>query len=143
MDEDTEKPPVKMYRIEYYELLDGEVYVDWVWLKPEEIESYTSQYDHVKARVASDLEANLYNYAYEDGYSVAMAEETMSSHNGVTFRLNDISFETGDMNTTKMFQCAVCEEHKDFETEVASANGFFVSAEKNDVLWHVCSSCTV
>jgi hypothetical protein len=136
-----------LYRIEYYEDLDQEVYTDWVWLKEEELEDYISQYEFVKSRPATPLEMDLYDYAYGDGYDIAMVQEQHSSYNGITFRLNSMNLVekdgTSGIDTTKMFQCGVCNGHLDFEDNVATANGFFVSIEKENVLWHVCYDCAI
>jgi hypothetical protein len=70
---------------------------------------------------------------------LSTVEENHKNDNGITFRLN--SFTERGMDTTKMFQCARCDKHKDFETEVARASGLYLAEPKEDVLWHVCYDC--
>lgn len=140
-----EKTNRNLYRFEYYEPLDECKYVDWVWLEPHEVSEYNSGNNTTKFRAATSEEEELYNEAYSDGYGMAAALEFESNYNGVTFRV-ELDKITKDFSYTKMFQCATCKNHKDFETEVAMANGFYLTelrGEKNDVLWHVCYECAM
>jgi hypothetical protein len=139
----TDKESRNLYRFQYYEPLDEATYVDWVWLEPHEVSDYRSSSSVVKVREATTEEEELYNEAYADGYGIAAVMEFESKHNGVTFRVElDESLE--DFNYTKMFQCSSCLEHKDFDTQVATANGFYITELKeNDTLWHVCYDCAM
>lgn len=131
-----------LYRFEYYEPEDNDTYVDWVWLEESEVRNYKSTYPRIKVRVATKDEEDLYNEAYADGYGIAAMVEFTSQYDGVTFRLNRNEDDQLDMfNTTKMFECATCGNHKDFETEVATANDFYLGLIKDDKLWHVCFDC--
>lgn len=132
-----------LYRFEYYEPEDDYTHVDWVWLKVNEINEYMSSLNDVKFRPATKDEADLYDEAYSDGYGVAAMMEFESSYDGITFRV-----ELGDdgqlnMDGKKMFECAVCSEHKDFEDEVAMANDLFLGVLKDDKLWHICYDCAM
>lgn len=128
-----------LYRVEYYEPEDGRSYADWVWLEPKEVAEYRSEYKYVKARKATADESELYEEAYEDGYSVAMIMEMRSIDNGVTFRVE--LDDSGDLAAGhKMFKCAVCDKHKDFNA-VAVVNGYYLTILIDDVLWHVCYDC--
>lgn len=131
-----------LYKFEYYEPLDEHTYVDWVWLEPWEVSDYRSSDSSVKYRKATSEEEDLYNEAYADGYGIASVIEFETKYDGVTFRV-ELSEDREDFTYTKMFQCSRCGNHKDFETEVAVANGFFLTElkDKKDVLWHVCYDC--
>ena len=62
--EDSEKR--FLYRFEHYEPLDGEVYVEWLWLKRDEIIPYAAE-GETSFRIATKDEEDLYNEAYADG----------------------------------------------------------------------------
>lgn len=133
-----------LFRFEYINDVDGETYVDWVWLHPGEIADYKSDMQTVKVRPATADEESLYDEAYADGYSIAALMEFESKYDGITFRLElpggDLSAE---FKQTKMFECAICAKHKDFDTEVATANGLYLGEVKDDKLWHVCFECAM
>lgn len=129
-----------LYKVEYYEPEDQRSYIDWVWLELQEVSEYRSEYKYVKVRRATQDEEDLYEEAYEDGYSVAMIMEMRSVENGVTFRV-EISDDGGLTAGHKMFKCAICDKHKDFDGGVAEVNGFYVTKLIDDVLWHVCYDC--
>lgn len=147
MDLEEQKTPenLTLHRFEYIE--EGLRLVDWVWLEDEEVDEYLQNRAEASAglvhRVASAEEMELYDEAYQDGYGVAMVTESSENYNGVTFRLDGFDSEGLEIETTKMFECAICGEHKDFDTNVAMANGFYLSIEKKDILWHACYDCTV
>lgn len=129
-----------LYKVDYFEPEDDCTYSDWVWLEPYEVPEYRSEYSDVKFRLATADEAELYEEAYEDGYAVAMVLEMRSVDNGVTFRV-EID-ETGNLQAGhKMFRCAICDKHKDFDGEVAIVNGYYLTRLIDDVLWHVCYEC--
>ena len=131
-----------LYKFDYYEADDNCNYVDWVWLKHSEVEDYKSSYAQVKMRIATQDEENLYEEAYEDGYGIAMVMEMRSIDNGVTFRVElteDGDFDMGH----KMFRCALCDKHKDFEEHAATAGAYYITQLVDDVLWHVCEECVV
>jgi len=139
------KESANLYRFEYYEPLDEFTYVDWVWLEPIEVSEYRSSAANVKYRKATAEEEELYNEAYADGYGIAALMEFQSNDNGITFRVQ-LNEDKQDFTHTKMFKCATCGEHRDFETEVAMVNGFYLTAlkgEDNDILWHVCYDCAM
>lgn len=135
--EDNEKA---LYKVEYYEPEDGAFYSDWVWLQSNEVPEYRSSYEYVKVRIATADEHELYEEAYEDGYSIAMLMEMRSVDNGVTFRV-EIDDDGGLSAGHKMFKCAICNEHKDFEKEVAHVNGYYLTQLVDDILWHICYDC--
>ena len=130
-----------LYRFEYYEPEDNETYVDWVWLNPLELNDYRSGYTTIKVRPASEDECDLYEEAYADGYGIAAMMEFESSYDGITFRVE--MGEDGELNMDgkKMFECAICSNHKDFEDDVAMTAGLFLGELKDDKLWHVCYDC--
>jgi hypothetical protein len=134
---------LRLYKFEY--LQEDTPVVEWVWLKSDEADTYFD--DHwsmitgMSFRIATRDEADLYNEAFNDGYMLATVEENYKHSNGITFRLN--SFTEEGIDTTKMFQCARCGNHKDYETEVAMANGLYLAESKEDILWHVCFDCVM
>jgi len=130
-----------LYRFEYYEPEDNETYVDWVWLNPLELNDYRSGYTTIKVRPASEDECDLYEEAYADGYGIAAMMEFESSYDGITFRVE--MGEDGELNMDgkKMFECAICSNHKDFEDDVAMTAGLYLGEVKDDKLWHVCYVC--
>lgn len=130
-----------LYRFQYYEPEDQCDYVEWVWLTDEELPSYRSSDENLRYRIASIEEQNLYDEAYADGYGVAAYMEFESKYDGITFRVELGEDGELDFNGKKMFECAVCTEHKDFDEEVAMANDLFLGVLKDDKLWHVCYDC--
>ena len=131
-----------LYRFEYFEPEDNETYVDWVWLGPLELNYYKSDYQTIKVRPATPDENDLYEEAYADGYGMAAMLEFEDRYDGITFRV-ELKDGDLDMKGAKMFECALCNKHKDFETEVATANGLYLGEIKNDKLWHVCYECAM
>jgi hypothetical protein len=129
-----------LYKVDYYEPEDECSYIDWVWLEFHEVAEYRSGYKYVKVRRATQDEENLYEEAYEDGYSIAMIMEMRSIDNGVTFRV-ELDEDGGLTAGHKMFKCAICDKHKDFDGGVATVNGFYITKLIDDVLWHVCYDC--
>lgn len=138
MDYDDNKK--NLYKVDYYEPEDGRSYNDWVWLELHEVAEYRSEYKYVKVRRATEDEEELYEEAYEDGYSIAMVMEMRSVDNGVTFRV-EIDGDGGLSAGHKMFKCAICDKHKDFDGGVAIVNGYYLTKLIEDVLWHVCYDC--
>lgn len=131
-----------LYRFEFIDE-DDLASIQWVWLKEHEVDSYwESLRGPVVCRQATQDEEELYEEAYADGYGVAAFLEFESKNDGVTFRveLDQLSGDA-DFNYTKMFQCAICQKHKDFDEDVATAGGFFLTELKDDILWHVCYDC--
>jgi len=128
----------KLYKFTYLE--DDELYTNWVWLEDDEVSQYKSESSSIKCRVATQEEADLYSEAYEDGYGIAAIIEFNSTYNGITYRV-ELS-EGGELDhSTKMFQCSICNKHKDFDTEVATSRGYYLTELVDDVLWHVCYDC--
>jgi len=140
--ESSEDEVKHLYKFDYYEAEDDCTYVDWVWLKPSELSEYRSSYAQVKMRAATEDEENLYEEAYEDGYGIAMIMEMRSVDNGVTFRVELDKNGDFDMGH-KMFRCALCEKHKDFDEQAATAGAYYLTQLVDDVLWHVCIECVV
>lgn len=133
----------KLYRFQYYEPEDRCDYVEWVWLTDEELPSYRSSDENVRHRKATIEEQNLYDEAYADGYGVAAYMEFESTYDGITFRVELGEDGNLDVNGKKMFECAVCAEHKDFDEEVAMSNDLYLGVLKKDKLWHVCYDCAL
>lgn len=132
-----------LYRFEYFEPEDNETYVDWIWLDALELNNYKSEYNTVKVRPATNDEVDLYEEAYADGYGIAAVMEFESKYDGITFRVELDDDGKLDFQSKKMFQCAMCDKHKDFDTEVATANGLYLGEIKDDKLWHVCYECAM
>mgnify|MGYP006085343799 CR=1 FL=1 len=129
-----------LYRFEFYEPEDRDTYVEWVWLKTSEISGYRAEYTTLQFRPASRHESDLYEEAYEDGYSIAAMLEYEDKFDGVTFRIE--VDDKGDLaQGRKMFQCSVCDKHKDFDDEVGAVNGFYLTELRGEVLWHICYEC--
>lgn len=129
-----------LYKFEYYEELDNETYTDWVWLEESEVADYRSSYQKVDVRKATLEEASLYEDAYSEGYGMAAVLEFESKYDGITFRIE--LNEDGNLSAgRKMFQCAVCDEHLDFEEKVAAIGEMYLGVVKEDKLWHVCRDC--
>ena len=130
-----------LYRFEYVDPDNSQTYVEWVWLALEEVSLYKPDYPSVKYREATEDEVSLYEEAYSDGYGVAAMMEFEDSYDGVTFRVELGEDGELDMHGTKMFECAICGIHKDFEEEVGVAGGLYLGEVKDDKLWHVCYDC--
>lgn len=129
-----------LYRFEFID--DDELpTTQWVWLKPEEVDDYWASLNGpVICRQATQDEEDLYEEAYADGYGIAAFLEFESRNDGITFRVE--LDENGDLDMGhKMFQCALCKKHKDFDVEVAHAGGFYLTELIDDNLWHVCYDC--
>ncbi len=129
-----------LYRFEYYEPLDREFYVDWIWLKDEEVMPYANETAAI-FRPATKDEEDLYNEAYTDGYSIAAMIEYEHKYDGISFRVE--VGEDGNLNLSgkKMFQCAICDRHLDFDTTVATTSGMYLGAIREEKLWHICYDC--
>lgn len=130
---------VKLYRMEVLE--EDRTVVEWNWLTNYELESYIASRAWVDYRKATKEEEELYDEAYRDGYDVASLKYIEDTFDGVTFRVD--SFDIDGMKTTKMFQCAVCDQHKDFSDEVATAGAMYLGVLKDEKLWHLCYDCAV
>lgn len=135
------KSKQKLYRVEYYEPEDNDTYIEWVWAEPMDFLDYRPGQD-ISYRKATTEETYLYEEAYEDGYGLAALIEYEHNYNGVTFRV-EVGEDGNLVQGHKMFECAVCEKHKDFETEVGMVNSFFLTEMKNECLWHVCYECAM
>ena len=141
--ESSEDKNRSLYKFEYYDPDDGESYTDWVWLADDEINGYKSGYSSIKMRPGTKDEEDLYNEAYADGYGIAALMEFEAQYDGITYRVELDESGSLDFQGTKMFECALCSKHKDFETEVAIANDFFLGTIKDKKLWHVCFDCVM
>lgn len=129
-----------LYRFQYYEPLDEEFYVEWVWLKDSEVLPYANETAAI-FRAATQDEEDLYNEAYADGYSIAALTEYEAKYDGITFRVEVDKNGELDFTSKKMFQCAICDRHLDFEDSVASAGGMYLGAIRDEKLWHICYDC--
>lgn len=132
-----------LFRFEYYEPEDNRTYVEWVWLTDEELPDYRAESMSVEYRRATEDEVSLYEEAYADGYGVAAMLEFESQYDGITFRVELGEDGKLDMNGSKMFQCAICDKHKDFDSEVAMTGDFYMGMVKDDKLWHICYECAL
>lgn len=130
-----------LYRCERFEPEDNELYVEWLWLSIKEAEEHVADTNIESVRAATLEETNLYEEAYADGYGIAAMLEFQHTYDGVTFRVELGEDGELDFNGKKMFECAVCAQHKDFDEEVATVNDLFLGVLKDDKLWHVCYSC--
>lgn len=142
MDLDQRPEDVILYRMEYLD--NGVRIVDWLWLTELELDSRLEDLAQVAGliyRAATSEEEELYDEAYRDGYEVAYISEIHDRYDGITFRVDKFDAENGDLQTTKMFECASCEKHRDFENEVGMSSGMYLAAIKNDKLWHLCYEC--
>lgn len=132
-----------LYRCERFEPEDNQLYVEWMWLSPEELKDFSRDSNIENVRRATYEEENLYEEAYADGYGVAAMLEFESQYDGITFRVELGEDGNLDFNGKKMFQCAICDSHKDFETEVATVGDFYIGMVKDDKLWHICYDCAL
>lgn len=141
-----ESETFKLYKFEYLHL--GDNYTQWVWLKDdEEARTYMADDEGVSVviyRQATKEESDLYEEAFEDGRGLGVAETRMEFTNGVVYKLN--KFEPKDdgvsLDTTKLFKCGQCEQEMlDFEVKAATTGEYYVSIEKESVLWYVCTDC--
>lgn len=136
----SEKEKRSLYRFEYYEPANGEFYIDWLWLEDSEVLPYATDNDAI-FRPATKDEEGLYNEAYADGYAASAIAEFSSTYDGITYSVEfNNSLESG-FSTKKVFQCAICDNHLDFEEKVACAGGMYLGAIRDDKLWHVCHDC--
>jgi hypothetical protein len=135
------KSKQKLYRVEYYEPEDNDTYIEWVWAEPMDFLDYRPGQD-ISYRKATVEETYLYEEAYEDGYGLAALIEYEHNYNGVTFRV-EVGEDGNLVQGHKMFECAVCEKHKDFETEVGMVSNFYLTEIKNEALWHICYECAM
>ncbi len=129
-----------LYRFHYFEPVTGEFYVDWLWLKDEEVMPYASETPGT-FRQATEDEEDLYNEAYADGYSLAAMLEYESKYDGISFRIELDKDGKLDMTGKKMFQCAICDRILDFDDNVACASGMYLGAIRDEKLWHLCYDC--
>jgi hypothetical protein len=139
--EPDEHDHTSLFRFEYFESEDNATYVNWLWLKEkEELSSHPATYKHIKIRAATEEEQELYEEAYADGYGIAALLEFESRNDGVTFRVE--LDKAGELSQgRKMFQCSVCDKHKDFDDEVGAVNGFYLTELRGESLWHICYDC--
>ncbi len=138
----TSNEGLTLYKFETIEE-DGFNRVDWIWVEDGEISNYLSS--GTVYREATKEEVYLYDEAFSYGKMLGTVETSYLNHNGVVFRidgLGDFSLEEG-LKTVKVFTCARCENAKDFESDVATVNGLYLTELKDDVLWHVCYDCVV
>ena len=135
-----------LYRFEYIQY--GDRVVDWVWLKnDEEALDYMSGEAEVSGmiyRKASTDEMVLYDEAYEDGRGLGIAEARMEASNGVFYEFVsfDASSDEISMQTNKIFTCGECGAiGLNFEVKAAKTGEYYISVDKENVLWHVCTDC--
>lgn len=133
----------ELYKFEYYEPEDSELYVEWAWLTKDEVPQYLANQVVISSRKATADESNLYEEAYADGYGIAAMLEFENNYDGITFRVE--LDEDGELNFEgkKMFECAVCTNHKDFDEEVAMTGDLYLGVVKDEKLWHICYDCAL
>lgn len=129
----------RLYKLEYVD--EGTTYSEWLWIDRKEITAVLNSYNKASIRIATEEETEIYEEAYRDGYDTSSVLEYEARYDGVSFRIEVDEYGELLEEGKKMFQCAVCDEHKDFLDEVATASGFYVAMSKNHVLWHVCFTC--
>lgn len=131
-----------LYKFETIEE-DGYNRVDWLWVDNDELSNYLSS--ATIYREATEEEVYLYEEAFSYGKMLGTVETSYLNHNGVMFRIDGLggfSLEE-DLKTVKVFTCARCENQKEFDSDVATVNGLYLTELKDDVLWHVCYDCVV
>lgn len=137
-----------LYRVEYIE--HTEHVVEWVWFKnDEEARDYIpyqaeEQIAGYNFRRATKEESDLYEEGFQDGLGFGTAEARMEANNGVSYRLDNFeaSLEGMKMDSTKIFTCGECgEKNLEFEVHAATTGNYYVSIEKDGVLWHICRNC--
>lgn len=132
-----------LYKFETLEE-DGFNRVDWIWVGEGELANYLSS--GTIYREATEEEVYLYEEAFSYGKMLGTVETSYLNHNGVVFRidgLGDFSEEEEGLKTVKVFTCSRCENPKEFDSDVATVNGLYLTELKDDVLWHVCYDCVV
>jgi hypothetical protein len=134
------EPPRTLYKLEYVD--EGSIYVDWLWATELELDQVAASYISPSIRRATFDEAELYEEAYADGYGIAAMLEFESRDDGITFRI-EVGEDGKLKNGKKMFECAVCAKHKDFDAEVGVVGDFYISELREDVLWHICYECVM
>lgn len=131
-----------LYKFETIEE-DGYNRVDWLWIDDEELTEYLSS--GTIYRKATEEEVYLYEEAFSYGKMLGTVETSYLNHNGVMFRVDGLGGDDllDGIKTVKVFTCARCENPKDFDSEVATVRGLYLTELKDDVLWHVCYDCVM
>ena len=131
-----------LYRFEY--LSDGQPVVDWVWLGDGEDTQYLANDSSVSGlsyRKATYDEEELYNDAFSDGYGLGSVESEMRRSNEVYFKFVGLKGDL-ELETEKVFTCGECKTRMlDFDSKVAKFGPYYITKERDDVLWHLCVEC--
>ena len=142
--------PLTLFRFSYWEEPTSPPVIDWVFGHTKrDIEKYARSYQeiafHYEYRKATEDEAMAYDEGFSEATALADATSRMQNWNGVTFKIE--KFTEDGIETTKIFECAKCGKHKEFEAEAASIGEYFICTpsprKDNESLWHVCRGCAV
>jgi len=138
----TNNEGLTLYKFETIEE-DGYNRVDWLWIDDEELTEHLSS--GTIYREATEEEVYLYEEAFSYGKMLGTVETSYLNHNGVMFRVDGLGGDDllDGIKTVKVFTCARCENPKDFDSEVATVRGLYLTELKDDVLWHVCYDCVM
>jgi len=138
----TSNEGLTLYKFETLEE-DGFNRVDWIWIDEAELT------DHLNSgtiyREATEEEVYLYEEAFSYGKMLGTVETSYLNHNGVMFRVDGLGgdYLQDGLKTVKVFTCARCENPKEFDSEVATSHGLYLTELKDNVLWHVCYDCVM
>lgn len=138
----TSNEGLTLYKFETIEE-DGFNRVDWSWIDEAELTDHLSS--GTIYREATEEEIYLYEEAFSYGKMLGTVESSYLNHNGVVFRIDGLgegSLE-GDLKTVKVFTCARCDNQKEFDSDVATSHGMYLTELKDNVLWHVCYDCVM
>jgi len=138
----TSNEGLTLYKFETIEE-DGFNRVDWIWIDEAELADHLSS--GTIYREATEEEVYLYEEAFSYGKMLGTVETSYLNHNGVMFRVDGLGGDDllDDIKTVKVFTCARCENPKEFDSDVATVAGLYLTELKDDVLWHVCYDCVM
>ncbi len=138
----TSNEGLTLYKFETLEE-DGFNRVDWIWIDEAELAGHLSS--GTIYREATEEEVYLYEEAFSYGKMIGTVESSYLNHNGVMFRVDGLGGDDSldGLKTVKVFTCARCENPKEFDSEVATSHGLYLTELKDNVLWHVCYDCVM
>lgn len=138
----TSNEGLTLYKFETLEE-DGFNRVDWIWIDEAELADHLSS--GTIYREATEEEVYLYEEAFSYGKMLGTVETSYLNHNGVMFRVDGLGGDDSldGLKTVKVFTCARCENPKEFDSEVATSHGLYLTELKDNVLWHVCYDCVM
>lgn len=148
--EEEHERPIHLYRFTYWEEPTSPPSVEWVFGGSDrDMEKHGSMYKdmafHYEYRRATPDESAAYDEGFTEASALADATSRMQNWNGVTFRID--RFTEDNLETTKIFECAKCGKHKEFEAEAATIGEYYICTpsprERNESLWHVCRECAI